>query len=496
MVELALDVVGFPKLTPTPVHRTGVEAWLRFHEDVPLRWIAGPAGCGKTTAAQLYARGCAQRVCYIRLHTGSTLTTFVEALERVLNTSIDPARIVEGFPTDARTELVVDEIDNADEHVRRVLEALPNRVPSNVTLLYLSRSRRVIDLVSLVTQGLAVVMDPPLLAFTQAETTELCDALGVSYTSADVGELIHATDGWAFALSGTLRDAAYESSGLRGAFGHWHERHARLIGHLIERSLVGLNPEEREAAEQIYAGEEPGTTPAFAHLHDCGLLISFSDSELRPLRGIFSVASRPAHKPAPAALPVAVIQMFGEFSMEIDGRRVEWCRRRDRQLIAFIALQPEAAAARSLVLGTFWPDAEPHLAAQSLRTACSTIRRAIAQCVGYDRVEHYFTAGRDLRLNTNFVSITSHRLRAHIHAAEEAYGNGDVIVARGHYLAACRIYKARLLDGDGNESWLAGPAEMFAAMVAGATDRTLDIRRQRTDESGVTLAPPRLSFST
>jgi hypothetical protein len=492
--SVALEVVGFPKLTPTPIHRSAVESWLRFNADVPLRYVAGAAGTGKTTGVHLYARTAPWNVAYVRLHAGATLSTLAESLSRVLGTTVEPTKIVETFPTDARLELVIDEIDNADDDVRALLQVLPHRVPHNVTLIYIARSRRVLELVSLVTQGIAVILDRAALAFTQNEAGELCEALGLEYSPAEVGHLLYASEGWAFAVTGTLRHAAYESRELRGAFGRWHERNARLIRHLVERSLIDLSPAERTAAERIYAGEEPGTTPEYAHLHDCGLLLSYSESELRPLRGITAAALRHVSSAPPIALPVALIEMFGDFRMEIDSRRVDWFRRRDRQLIAFLALQPDAAASRSLVLETFWPQGEPHLAAQSLRTACSTIRRAIAQCVGYDRVGHYFSAGRELRLNN--VSITSDRFRTHMRAADEALRDGDAMVARGHYLGACRLYRARLLDGEGNEPWLVGPAEQFADMAAIAGERSVEIRQQRRGKAAVALPPASFSFST
>ena len=442
----------------------------------------------------LYARSAPHPVHYVRIHAGETLGAFIESLERAIDSAVDPTRIFEAFSKQVM-ELVVDEIDNADEGIRAFLQALPNRIPHNVTLVYVSRSNRIIDLVSLVPQGIAVIMDRVALAFSQREAMELCECLGLQYSAPELSQLVNATEGWAFALTGTLRDAAYECRGLRGAFNRWHDRYARLILHLVERSLVDLSQAERAAAERIYAGEKPGTTAAYAHLHDCGLLFSFSDSELRPLRGISAGGARQAQIATPITLPVAVIEMFGEFRMEIEGRRVEWFRRRDRQLIAFIALQPQAKASRTLVLSTFWPEAEPHLAAQSLRTACSTIRRAIAKCVGYDRVDSYFVAGRELRLDADYVSITSQRLHAHIEAGEEAFTDGNSVAARGHYLAACRLYAGPLLDDDGAEPWVQGSAESFAAMVAVAAERSLEIRDQRRDDGPLATSPARLLLS-
>lgn len=490
----------FPKLPPTIVRRRAIESWFSFHRDTPLRYVYGPTGSGKMTATLIHGRWAPHAVAFVQMPPDGSAAALLATLNHALDCfATDFHDIVRHFPTDQRFELIIADVDYADDEVRDLLARLPADVPPNVTFTYLARSRSVVDMVALTTKGIGAPMDRGLLAFTQAEAAELCDAFGVSYAPADINQLIYASDGWAFAVSGSIRDAAADGRDLRGALTRWQERHRRLIEELLTRSVAALPPREAEAAQRIYAGENPGPNPAYASLHDRGLLLSFSDAELRPLRAVIPVSlkrdSRSDLAPA-VSVPMATIEMFGEFEMIIDGRKVEWCRRRDRQIVEYLALQLDTSATRHNLLATFWPNTDQQLASQSLRTACSTIRRAIAQCVGYDRVHYYFTAGPAVRLNTDNISISSVRLRGHIREAEAALGQGQDAAALAHYLAMSRIYRATLLDSEGNEPWLRNEREAYATMAAVASQRILELRSQQRLHAAPEPAVTQLLFST
>jgi hypothetical protein len=490
----------FPKLAPTTVRRRTIENWFAFHKDTPLRYVYGPTGSGKTTATLLHGRLARHAVAYAQVPAAGTAAALLIELKQLFNCF---AGELNEFPsslrTDERLELVLANIDNADDEVREFLTRLPSLVPPNVTLTYLARARRVVDIVALTTKGIAAPLDRSLLAFTQAEAAELCDALDVAYTPAEINQLIYASEGWAFAVSGSIRDAAADGRDLHGALTRWQERNRRLIEELLTRSVAGLPPAEAEAAQRIYSGENPTAEPSYDRLHDLGLLLSFGDADLRPLRAVVPSALRRSAQldlSAPtASVPMATVEMFGQFEMIIDGRKVEWCRRRDRLIVEFLAMQPDTSATRHKLISTFWPDTDAQLAKQSLRTACSTIRRAIAQCVGYDRVAYYFTPSRSLRLNTDNISISSLRLIGHMREAEDASARGDVSAAEAHYLAASRIYRGRLLDSEGVEPWFRNERETFSAMAAGTAERLLDMRGQKRTFGNHGITPTRLSFS-
>jgi hypothetical protein len=489
----------FPKLAPTPIQRQLIENWMAFHRDMPLRYIYGPTGSGKTTAALLHARTARHPVVFVQVPPAGTTAALLVAFDRALDCPISSVEeLLRAFPAGERFEIIVADIDNADEAARAFLTHLPGDVPPNVTLTYLARSRRVVDMVGLTTKGIAATLERSLLAFSQAEAAELCESLGVAYTPSDINQLVYSSEGWAFAVAGSIRDAASEGRDLRGALTRWQERNRRLIQELLSRSVAGLSPAEAEAARRLYAGESPGNLPAYSRLHDLGLLLSFSDLELRPIRAVAPAAfNRDAivETLAPSVhVSTATIEMFGQFEMVIDGQPVEWCRRRDRQIVEYLALQLDSSATRHNLIATFWPNTDVQLASQSLRTACSTIRRAIAQRVGYDRVHYYFSAGRALRLNTDHISISSLRFSGHIREAENALNEGDELAARAHYLAASRIYRGPLLDSEGREPWFRVEFEWFGAAAAVAAERALEIRSRARVRSMPAPGPVQLLF--
>jgi hypothetical protein len=489
----------FPKLAPTTVRRRTIENWFAFHKDTPLRYVYGPTGSGKATATLLHGRLAHHAVAYVQMPAAGTAAALLIELNGLFDCCVDELNeFPSSLPTDERLELVLAYIDNADDEVREFLTRLPSLVPPNVTLTYLARARGIIDMVALTTKGIAAPLDRALLAFTQAEAAELCDAFDVAYTPAEITQLIYASEGWAFAVAGSIRDAAAEGRDLRGALTRWQERNRRLIEELLTRSVAGLPPAEAEAAQRIYSGENPTAEPSYGRLHDLGLLLSFEDADLRPLRAVVPTALRRSTQLDPSAptasAPMATIEMFGQFEMIIDGRKVEWCRRRDRQIVEFLALQLDTSATRHKLISTFWPDTDAQLAKQSLRTACSTIRRAIAHCVGYDRVHYYFNPSRSVRLNTDNISISTLRLSGHMREAENAFAQGDESAAEAHYLAASRVYRGRLLDSEGIEPWFRNERDAYSAMAAGTAERLLEMRGQRVfGNQGIT--PARLSFT-
>jgi DNA-binding SARP family transcriptional activator len=149
------------------------------------------------------------------------------------------------------------------------------------------------------------------------------------------------------------------------------------------------------------------------------------------------------------------VRLYGWVRAEIDRRPIDWIRRRDRQIFKYLALQPGGSVARSELGQVFWPDAEKHLVAQSLRTACSNIRKAIAGLVGFDRVEAYFRAGDDLALDLDNVIVDVNGFVAHANDGDEQYERGEVRAAYAHYRSAGRLYRGNLLIGDAHEPWVA-----------------------------------------
>jgi two-component SAPR family response regulator len=200
--------------------------------------------------------------------------------------------------------------------------------------------------------------------------------------------------------------------------------------------------------------------------------VRWADGAYRPYRAIARVTRVATLQPSRALVPFTV-RLFGKPEVRIEGQRVAWFRRRDAQIFAFLALQPNGKARRETLLRAFWPEADRQLAAQSLRSACSTMRRSLAAVVGYADLAHYAAFGEEVALNLDLFAIDARRVRAHLRDAEHAWASGDIITALEHDRAALRLAKDELLDGDIPPP-LAGVSAELQANLTRAAGRASD----------------------
>jgi DNA-binding SARP family transcriptional activator len=137
----------------------------------------------------------------------------------------------------------------------------------------------------------------------------------------------------------------------------------------------------------------------------------------------------------------------------------------------------------------FWHGAERKRAAQSLRTVCSYIRKAIAAIVGSEHVEEYFRAGEYISIDVHNVVVDVDRFTTHADAGDAEYERGRLRVAYAHYRSAVALYHGDLLVGDRNERWLARRAHALKRRRAIARNRTAKIAAtiddRAADEKGV-----------
>jgi DNA-binding SARP family transcriptional activator len=180
-------------------------------------------------------------------------------------------------------------------------------------------------------------------------------------------------------------------------------------------------------------------------------------------------------QPARALAPF-VVRLFGKLEVRVEGQRVAWFRRRDAQLFAFLALQPQGRARRETLLRAFWPDADRQLAAQSLRSACSTMRRSLAAIVGYADLAHYVAFGDEIALNLDLFAVDARRARAHLRDAEVAWADGDPATALQHDRAALQLASGDLLEGDVPVA-LSGVASELHSSLARAESRSREGER-------------------
>lgn len=438
-----------PKLAPDVIHRERLSLWLADHADFPLRLLAAPAGCGKTTALVQYATRSRFPAAYVSLGAGAGAAAIrgalCEALE--LDAAADTEALLAALGTLGRREILVDEADRASDEGRELLQRLVFDGPENVTFLYAARSREFFDTTRLISLGLAALCGGGRLAFTADEAARFVDSSRVVRgDERDVARLVIDTDGWPFALCSIVRDAASCARTLDGAVERWQRANAALIKDFVDLAFADQEPALAARARRFFDGEAIDDA-TLDRLEARGMFVQLVDGVCRPYRVIARLARAASAGPAGTLMPFAV-ELFGTPQVRIDGQRVEWIRRRDGQILTYLALRPDGRASRRELIQAFWPDADPLLGAQSLRSACSTMRRALAAVVGHGVLAQYVSFGDEIALNLDLFTVDARRVRAHIADADDASARDDAGAAAEHAAAALRIVRGPFLDGD------------------------------------------------
>ncbi len=464
-----------PRVAPSTVRRSRLERWLACHAGVPLRLVVAPAGSGKTTLLLKYLPNSAIDAAYCALPQMCSPQALYQCIADALCLQSVPASYDDMIAAlrsgvSAPTELAIDDVDNAGPPAAAQLRRLVEDAPESLTFIYASRSRGAIDAKTWIARGLSVLCDHRRLAFDPAETEMLAETCGVACTHLEIGRLLEESDGWAIVVSGAVRAAAEDSRSLSDAYEHWRSRYGQLFTEFIAADLERAPEEDRALVRSLIAGASIDDRDRLARLETQGLFVVADDDGYRPYRPIRQLRGRARLSPS-ARLSPLIVRMFGRFVSEIDGQDVGWIRRRDQQFIKYLLLKPTASATRAELASVFWPEADRQLAAQSVRTACSNIRKAIAAQVGYACVDLYFRADPDVSLDLTNVVADVRRFSAHVADGDASFDRGDLQEAAVHYRAAEELYAGRLLDGDVPEAWFSSDAELLEERFAIVLER-------------------------
>lgn len=457
------------RLAPKTLRRPRLERWLAGQALLPLRLVVAPAGMGKTTLLLQYLEGSEHAGAYVALDRGATPEKFFAALGAALNLRKAPATYIDALVAlrqaagSSVLELAIDDADNADPNTLELLQKLVENVPEGVSLMYAARSREALGSARWIAGGFGALCDARRLAFDRTDLAMYCDANGVAYSHADIARLLDETDGWAVVVSGAVRAAIEDERSLHDAYENWRHAYGEVFLEFVVAEVQHAADEDRALVQSLINGVTVNDADALRRLEARGLFVINDGTGVRPLRAMQQARAVPT-KGVETSVPM-VVRMLGRFGVQIAGRNVEWIRRRDQQIVKYLLLRPGATATRQELASTFWPGANRQLAMQSVRTACSNIRKAIAGAVGYARVDRYFRAA-DTAVVIDLGNVVTDvgRFTAHAMAGDSSYERGDLGDAATHYLAAEKIYAGRLLEDDAPEKW-------FAAQAATLEDR-------------------------
>ncbi|HMD01841.1 MAG TPA: BTAD domain-containing putative transcriptional regulator, partial [Candidatus Baltobacteraceae bacterium] len=457
--------------------RPRVADWFARHAAMPLRLLVGPAGAGKTTAIASYLAGSTRPAVYLALRPETTPEQLRARLAATLDLPQTPESFDELAAALARVascDIAIDDLDRATAETRDELGALVGIAPSGIGFIFAARSRLAIDARNLVARGLAAVAGASDLAFDADDVVRLCELLSVSHVPAEVGQLLEETEGWPIVTSWTIRDAAEGEGTLGDAYESWRRENRRTFAEFLDVELRAAGDYYRAAFRTLAADGSNGERDRLAALEARGLFVLATGDGYRPYR----VARELEIEAIPAAGVVAAeptsllfVRMLGRFEADIGGRRIEWIRRREAQLFKYLLLKPGGAATRAELRDIFWPDAPPQLATQSIRTATSNIRKAIAAIVGYGNVERYFASRGDIAVNLQNAVIDVRRFTAHVADGDAALERGRSQEAFAHYRAAESLYSGELLSGEYPEPWYVPRAEMYKGLYVGLLER-------------------------
>jgi DNA-binding SARP family transcriptional activator len=464
---IALSVCSRPVVNG--VERRRVLEWLDSASDAPVRILCGPIGCGKTFAVRQYVARSEGYAAYVRVPAHAD----ADRLRAIIATS------------PALETVVLDDADRIDAgaYGELVDAMLAGELERKIVLV--GRSRRRLRAETLIARGYARACTDETLAFEAAEIERLAAAQNVPYGDDDVVQLLHDTDGWALATEWMVRDAAESGRSLHEAFTHWRGRNGHLLLEFVEREGF----EDAATYEAFFSGLRKGWPAAeheTARLEQLGLPIVRTRTGLRPYRVLSRLAAPVTDTPVDIRTtttlpPLMAVTMFGRFRCEIAGQQVPFSRRRDQQVFAFVALQPDCRTSREKLLEAFWPGVNHAVASQGLRTTLSRIRRAIAEAAPSVDPQRYFETAGEVRVNVRAVAVDVHRFVDRVEQGRIDDARGAVDGAKHHYRIAQRIYADRVLAAEAPEACLERQAERFEALYVEVLTRITELHAATGD---------------
>ncbi len=469
-----------PRLPSNTIVRGRLNRRVGADAPVPVRLLVAPPGCGKTTLAiQAAAASARGAYCAIppRASAREALAAICESLGLMPAATYEAMLLAMRVLAKEPLLLALDDVDNASGHARAMLTQFVEDRPDNVSLVCCMHDRGALDTKTWVARGFAMLTDASRLAFDAADVSALCDAWRVSYSQADVARLLDESDGWPVVISAAIRACAEDERSLGGAYERWRARFGEMFLEFVLGEAAEADPEDYALVQALAHGHELDAD-SIRRLESQGLFVFNDAGRSRPFKPLH--LARPSTIQVDTSIPMTV-RMLGPFHVAIRGTEIEWIRRRDQQIVKYLLLRPGATATRTELTKTFWPNSDKQLAAQSLRTACSNIRKAIAAVVGYARVEFYFRVGTSITLDLSNVVTDVGRFTAHLAGGDLAYENGNFDEAAAHYRSAEKMYGGRLYEDDAIEPWFASESHAMENRLATLLQRLAEYAYANAD---------------
>ncbi len=471
------SISGVLRLAPLTIIRPRLNRWLDAYAGYPARVLIAPAGSGKTSLLSKYSQSAHRPSVYCALDEDCTLQRMREILAHALDSSSVPqsyCALVRLLNKSAHLrDLIIDNADSGTPEVCEELLRLIDDASLDAPLVLAARSRERLDVRRAVARGVAVLCDAKHLAFDVEDVRALCDACEVEATELDLQRLVDDTDGWALAAAGTIRVASAERVTLARGYEMWREANETFLRDFVDVELRRLAAPERDLFWRLFAGSEAVGGARLRDLEFQGLhVLDEGRGALRLYRPLLPIGIKAAPQREDAFVPPLFVKMFRQFEARIGNREIPWVRRRDQQIVKYLLLKPDGRATREELASVFWSDTDRHLATQSVRTACSTIRRAFAAIVGPSNVDRYFRTVPDVQIDLNHVVCDVRRFVEYANQGDNAFAlSGDPQSFLPHYRAAEKLYRGDLLEFEAPETWFTQESRLLRDRFAAVMER-------------------------
>ncbi|MDQ2866530.1 MAG: hypothetical protein M3R51_09920 [Candidatus Eremiobacteraeota bacterium] len=412
-------------------------AALARHEDTSTRLIIAPPGFGKTTLVRHYLIHATANHTYVAFDSADDGLTILRRVRAALRVDL-PIDDLDGF-IDALANVppqivVFDNADFTDAQASEVMFALIEHMPDHLSAIVCCRSRAVVAGARALISGAFVYLSADDLAFTAAETAQLCDLHGVPYSAADIEKAVQSTEGWPIVVSLGVRTASLHGASAQTMYETWCEQHAESFRAFVLEEAA--RSERGDLLRRLLLSDSIlCSVGEWEALERAGLFVRRRNERhdvYRVLLDVFAPSSANiAQSSKVDALPL-VATVLGEFRLSVGGRDIEWVRRKDARVFKYLLLKPGGTATRQELIDVFWPDREHQAAIAALRTTCSNIRHAFRAAVGHSRATLYFVTDVHIRVPSERVISDLARFRAHAAAVRLAQEQGDVQQARVH----------------------------------------------------------------
>jgi DNA-binding SARP family transcriptional activator len=197
------------------------------------------------------------------------------------------------------------------------------------------------------------------------------------------------------------------------------------------------------------------------------------------------------HQPRQAGgRPLLSGQLLGPMLVTLDGRVVDTgSSRRTRNVLAYLLLHHDLPVVPDVLMHTFWPDADPSAARNSLHVALTGVRRALRAAWPEAGLERRHNSYRLAPPITVWVDVEEfEQLCREGRRADRA---GDVQRALGCFAAADRLYGGDLLAEDPYAEWISQERESLRLQLLDVQRRLAELHAATGDHASAVLVARR-----